>query len=198
MSNLSFLKILGFSLLLSGAGLIHADEAPMAGTTAAPAITTAPVGGASGYQSDRVDAWQDVVHLGQIKVQADPMETSRRIVAGLKVIKSALNAKLTNDPADDNVVVCRINYDTGSHAIAHLICATNGTMRRERERLHVSWITAGITPDGGASQMLEHLNPTTGNGRFFSTKISASELQKLLLQVQCDGCANRGLVVGNN
>ncbi|HEY1992173.1 MAG TPA: hypothetical protein VGH71_06885 [Gammaproteobacteria bacterium] len=145
------------------------------------------------------DDWNKVIELGKVDVHASRDEQAKQIVAGLKVIKHALKANLSNDPADANVVVCRMNYDTGSHLTAHLMCATNRTMMVYRDQLHAAMMTGtNGQPDGAATQELEHLNGVADRHRYFSTKINASELQKLLLQVQCQGCSDSGLVVGNN
>ena len=148
---------------------------------------------------DHSQDWDRVLQLGRIQVQSDRDETSRRIIAGLKVIKLALKANLSNDPADADKVVCRVNYDTGSHLTAHLMCATNRAMMLYKDQLHAQQLvhTYGV-PDGGVEQELEGMNGNVGRDRYFSTKVNASELQKLLLQVQCQGCSNSGLVVGNN
>lgn len=201
MPKLSVFNVVTLGLLLAGAGAACADEMPppaAASAVAAPAaVTMAPDIPAA--QADRVNAWNDVVQLGEIKVEGDRDANSRRIIAGLKVIKSALKAKLTNDPADDKVVVCRMNYDTGSHVMAHLMCATNGTMRIYREQLHAAQMAATTgQADGAVTQELENMSGHFDRKSYFNTRINASELQKLLLQVQCDGCANSGLVVGNN
>lgn len=173
----------GACLALTGAAL--ADDTP-----AAPAAQA---------EVQQQDDWNKVMDLGKVDVNASKEEQAKRIAAGLKVIKHALKANLTNDPADANVVVCRMNYDTGSHLTAHLMCATNRTMMVFRDQLHAAEMAATYgQPDGGAQQMLEHMNGSIGKDRYFSTKINASELQKLLLQVQCEGCSNNGLVVGNN
>lgn len=183
--------LLGLALALSIPAL--ADETPATTTSAAPAAASAAL--SVSHEHD----WDQVLQLGKIRVEDDQTETSRRIVAGLKVIKAALKSNLSNDPADANKVVCRVNYDTGSHLNAHLMCATNLTMRMYKEALHADQLvhTYGI-PDGGEAQMLQHMAGSVEKNRYFSTKVSASELQKLLLQVQCDGCSDSGLVVGNN
>ena len=202
MSKSSLLKALTLGLLLAGIGLARAEDTPApAASTATGAAQTTPETVAPDMpaaQADRTDAWNDVMQLGTITAQGDREDNARRIIAGLKVIKSALKAKLTNNPADDKVVVCRINYATGSHVVAHLMCATNGTLRAARDQQDISWQNASGVPDGGATQMLQHLNDTASKGSYFSTKINATELQKLLLEIQCEGCSNSGLVVGNN
>lgn len=204
MSKLSILNSIAFGLLLAGAGAAFADETPAPAAVSAVAAMTAPAAATlapdmPAAQADRVNAWNDVVQLGQIKVEGDRYETSRRIIAGLKVIKSALKAKLTNDPADDKVVVCRMNYDTGSHVMVHLMCATNGTMRVVRGHMQTALLAAtNGQPDGAEAQILQTMNGSFDSKSYFYTRINASELQKLLLVVQCEGCSNSGLVVGNN
>ena len=188
--SLARLAAAAAGLLLSGACLAYADDSrsPASATSEAPAA-------AADHSAD----WDRVLQLGRIQVQGDTDETSRRIVAGLKVIKLALKTKLSNDPADADKVVCRMNYDTGSHLTAHLMCATNRTMMVYKDRLHTEQLVHqyGI-PDGGEEQVLENLNGSVGRDRYFSTKVNAAELQKLLLQVKCKDCSDSGLVVGNN
>jgi hypothetical protein len=92
-----------------------------------------------------------------------------------------------------------MNYDTGSHLNAHLMCATNRTMMIDLDKLHAAIMTGTYgQPNGAETHELEHLAGSGARGNYFSTHISAAELQKLLVQVQCDGCSNSGLVVGNN
>ena len=163
--------------------------------TTAPADDT-PIGQA---QAQQQDDWNKLMELGKIDVRTSKDEQSERIVAGLMVIKHALKANLSNDPADSKVVVCRMNYDTGTHLNTHLMCATNQTMTLYRERLHTSALAANYgQPDGAETQELEHMKGRVDPSHYFSTEINASELQKLLLQVQCEGCSNSGLVVGDN
>jgi len=165
------------------------SPAPAPGT-----LVTAPAA-----DPTHADAWAKVMQLGNIQVQGDHMETSRRIVAGLKVIKLALKTNLTNDPSHADDIVCRMNYDTGSHLIVHLRCATNKTLMLDRDTRATTILSNGLgTPSGSEEQALEHIESIAPPDRYFSTKVNASELQKLLLLVQCDGCSNSGLVVGNN
>lgn len=178
-----------FGASLASAGLATADDA---------AATQVTADAAQAQDQQQAD-WDKVLQLGKIDVQASREEQSRRIVAGLKVIKHALKTSLSNDPADAGQVVCRMNYDTGSHLNAHLMCATNRTLMIYRDQLHTAMLAGTYgQPDGAVNQMLEQLKGHAQPGRYFSTSISAAELQKLLLQVQCDGCTNSGLVVGNN
>lgn len=177
--------ISAFSIALCLATPALADDTP-----AAPAAQT---------QAQQQDDWNKVMDLGKVDVHASKDEQAQRIVAGLKVIKHALKANFTNDPADANVVVCRMNYDTGSHLMAHLMCATNRTFMVYRDQLHTGVLAATYgQPDNATTQELEHMTGSVGKDRYFSTKINAAELQKLLVQVQCAGCSNSGLVVGNN
>lgn len=192
------LLVLALSLALSIPALAddppQTADAPPAAASAAPAdASTAPP--AISHTAD----WEQVLQLGKIRVEGDSDQNSRRIVAGLKIIKAALRTNLSNDPADADKVVCRMNYDTGSHLNAHLMCATNRSMRMFKEGLHAAQLvhTYGI-PDGGAEQLLENMNGSVQKDRYFSTKVRAAELQKMLLEVQCNGCSDSGLVVGNN
>ncbi|HEY3858224.1 MAG TPA: hypothetical protein VGM47_01280 [Gammaproteobacteria bacterium] len=182
-----------FGAALAGTGLASADDMP------APADQTAAAAVSAETDAERRDDWGKVMELGKIDVHASKEDQAQRIVAGLKVIKQALKASLSNDPADANKVVCRMNYDTGSHLNAHLMCATNHTMMIDLDALHTAMMTGTYgQPTGAETQELEHLAGSGKTGRYFSTEISAAELQKLLLQVQCDGCSDSGLVVGNN
>jgi hypothetical protein len=185
--------LLGLTLAWSLAAQADDIAAP------APATVEAPASASGAPAATHAGDWDQVIQLGKIKVEADPQESTRRIVAGLKVIKAALKTNLSDDPADADKVVCRMNYDTGSHLNAHLMCATNRSMRQYKEQLHAAQMvhTNGI-PDGGEEQLLENMNGEVARSRYFSTKIRASELQKMLLQVQCDGCSDGGLVLGNN
>ncbi|HSN18699.1 MAG TPA: hypothetical protein VLV87_10900 [Gammaproteobacteria bacterium] len=150
-------------------------------------------------QADHSQDWGKVTDLGRIEVNGDREANSRKIIAGLKVIKRALNNALTNDPADANKVICRMNYDTGSHLRVHLRCATNAALNAERRaRGSTVGAVASAEPAGAALPLLEHLDPASAGDRYFSTIINAGELQKLLLEVQCAGCSNSGLVVGDN
>jgi hypothetical protein len=165
------------------------DGAPHAADTA-PAAATDP-----NHDAD----WDKVLQLGNIQVQGSREEVSRRIVAGLKVIKAALTAKISNDPAHANDIVCRMNYDTGSHLIVHLRCATNAVLRTERGVIASNMLvtTYGQANDA-KSMVLEHLATASPQVRYFSTTVNAAELQKLLLLVKCEDCSENGLVVGNN
>lgn len=170
-----------------------ADDEPAAPTQTAASTASAPT-----QEQEQAD-WDKVMELGKIEVHASPEEQSKQIIAGLKVIKRALRANLSNDPADARQVVCRMNYDTGSHLNAHLMCATNRSMMIYRDQLHAAVLAATYgQPDGSITQQLEQMKGHVDPARYFSTHISAAELQKLLLVVQCDGCSNSGLVVGNN
>lgn len=167
---------------LAAAGLALADDVP-----------------APQAQATQQDDWQKVMQLGDIQVEGDREEASRKIIAGLKVIKRALVAKLSNDPAHANDIVCRMNYDTGSHVVVHLRCATNGALAQERESRATGMLADSLgTPSGAEEQALEHIENTAPRDRYFSTRVSGPELQKLLVLVQCEGCSNSGLVVGNN
>jgi hypothetical protein len=168
---------------------VPVETAPAASSAAAPAAA----------ETKQAKDWDTVMQLGHIEVQGDRDEASRKIVAGLKVIKRALVANLSNDPADANQVVCRVNYDTGSHLNAHLMCATNRTLMLDHDAQRAGMQAVGSgQPSGAATQALEHLTGEGHTDRYFSTHVSASELQKLLLVVKCEGCSNNGLVVGNN
>src|SRR5579872_4471453 len=132
---------------LTGTGLATADDAPAAATQ-----VTADAAQVAGVQ--QAD-WDKVLQLGKIDVHASREEQSRRIVAGLKVIKHALKTNLSNDPADAGQVVCRMNYDTGSHLNAHLMCATNRTLMIYHDQLHTSVLVGTYgQPDGAVNQML--------------------------------------------
>jgi hypothetical protein len=166
-------------------------------TSAAPAAssTTAPIAADPAHLKD----WDKVLQLGEIQVQGDREEISRKIIAGLKVVKRALTANLSNDPAHADDIICRVNYDTGSHLMAHLRCATNRILSQERDAIQIARLTHGTgQANGSDATMLENLEGVAPSDRFLSTHVNATELQKLLLIVQCDGCSNSGLVVGNN
>ncbi|MGH8292987.1 MAG: hypothetical protein ACRESA_05885, partial [Gammaproteobacteria bacterium] len=52
-----------------------------------------------------------VLHLGKIKVKGQ-----KQIIKTLQAIKVALNQPESSDPKLQNVVVCRLTNDIGSHA----------------------------------------------------------------------------------
>lgn len=181
-------------LVLSGACMAATDASQAAwpdGRGAAPAAAAA--------DPDHHAEWDKIMQLGEIQVQGSREEVSRRIVAGLTVIKAALIAKISNDPAHANDIVCRMNYDTGSHVIVHLRCATNATLRNQRNVLAGNMtVDTNGQANGAEAMALEHLAATSPKDRYFSTKVNASELQKLLLLVKCEDCSEDGLVVGND
>ncbi|MGH8362214.1 MAG: hypothetical protein ACRESQ_02555 [Gammaproteobacteria bacterium] len=93
-----------------------------------------------------------VLHLGKIKVKGQ-----KQIIKTLQAIKVALNQPESSDPKLQNVVVCRLTNDIGSHANQILTCATNRTLATRRRVTQLGFITP-IPAGGGESARITVLN----------------------------------------
>ena len=85
------------------------------------------------------------IHLGRITVRGQ-----QKIIATLQAIKVALNQPESSDPKMQNVVVCRLTNDIGSHASQILTCATNRTLATRRQVTQLGFLTP--IPAGGGEQ----------------------------------------------
>lgn len=104
-----------------------------AARSAAPAASAVPPPAINWTVDNNV-----AIQLGKVKVTG-----ARKVIRALQIIKVALNTPESSDPKLANVVVCRLHYEVGSHAIQVLQCATNRDMAKRRnafQRITTSWI----------------------------------------------------------
>lgn len=85
------------------------------------------------------------MHLGKVEVKGQ-----KQIIETLQAIKVALNQPESSDPKLQNVVVCRITNDIGSHANQLLTCATNRTLATRRQVTRLGFLMP--IPAGGGEQ----------------------------------------------
>lgn len=85
------------------------------------------------------------IQLGKIKVTGE-----KRVIQVLEAIKLALAQPESSDPKLQNVVVCRITNDIGSHANQVLTCATNRSLATRRRITQLGFLTP--IPAGGGEQ----------------------------------------------
>ena len=90
---------------------------------------------------------QPVIQLGKIQVKGE-----KQIIKVLQSIKIALRQPYSSDPRLANVVVCRIENDIGSHAKQLLVCGTNRTLAKRRDRIQTALTVMLSAPTPGGEQ----------------------------------------------
>jgi len=129
------------------------------------------------------------MYLGTIKVVGE-----KNIVKTLQAIKIGLQMPYSNDPKLANVVVCRLEYQAGSHLRQWLICGTNHTLSQQRAALHNAMFAsvaagsqAGSTCTSSAcyEQVFAALNETLNSlpGNYLHTSVNGPALHGLLEKI---------------
>ena len=142
--------------------------------------------GAQAQLSDPATSDEPVLHLGKIEVSGQ-----RQIMEALQAIKIALKRPESSDPSQQNVIVCRIEKDIGSHEQDLLTCATNRTLSLRRQGTQSGIITAceGVAgtscyPDqafGARSPLNDALQSTEGH--MLHMPVNAASLRSLLAKI---------------
>ncbi|MGA9855008.1 MAG: hypothetical protein WBR29_07020 [Gammaproteobacteria bacterium] len=132
-----------------------------------------------------------VLQLGSIQVTGEPM-----VLKTLQIIKQGLREPYSNDPKLANVVVCRLNYEAGSHLTSTLLCATNRIFSEGRDAMHVAGANAvgnesNATCNGSGcttvqdEQIFATLNETINSlpGHYLHASVNAAALHELLEKI---------------
>jgi hypothetical protein len=135
------------------------------------------------------------LELGQIQVTGRPM-----VLKVLQIIKQGLEEPLSTDASKANVVVCRVNDETGSHIKQTLLCATNKAWLSERSTMQANLQSAqsqvapgsdsfmGVTTCASGlcnSVQFDPLNDALSAlpGGFLKTSVDGVELRRLLKNI---------------
>lgn len=83
-----------------------------------------------------------VMYLGKIEVRG-----KENIIKTLQAIKIGLRQPYSTDPKLADVMVCRLQDESGSHLKQWLICGTNRNLAVNRETLHTQMISTASSTD---------------------------------------------------
>ncbi|HVA54281.1 MAG TPA: hypothetical protein VNI53_00555 [Gammaproteobacteria bacterium] len=130
-----------------------------------------------------------IMYLGKIEVKGE-----KNIVKTLQAIKIGLQMPYSTDPKLADVVVCRIENQTGSHVKQWLICGTNRTLAQQRSAMNTAMITAvagesqfgsSCTSSGCYEQVFAVLNETLNSlpGNYLHTSVNGPALHGLLEKI---------------
>ncbi len=125
----------------------------------------------------------EVLQLGGIKVSGQPM-----IQKVLQTVKFGLQKPYSNDPALADVVVCRLNAESGNPSDQVLTCATNRTWSSSQSLRSI--MAGAATATGGTSCSADHCQPAVLAqfasaldqlpGHYLQTSVNLKQLHRLM------------------
>ncbi|MGH8398068.1 MAG: hypothetical protein ACRETA_07460 [Gammaproteobacteria bacterium] len=104
----------------------------------------------------------ETMQLGKIDVTGQAM-----ILKVLQIIKQGLQEPYSDDPKLANVVVCRLNHETGSHITSTLICATNRIHSEGHDALQLAGETGRARNTQGVCDAMGSACASTQDNQIF-------------------------------
>ncbi len=125
----------------------------------------------------------EVLQLGGLKVTGQPM-----VQKVLQTVKFGLQKPYSNDPALADVVVCRLNAESGNPSDQVLTCATNRTWSSSQSLRSI--MARAATATGGTSCSADHCQPAVLAqfasaldqlpGHYLQTSVNLKQLHRLM------------------